>query len=87
MLVNYIQQAMNQAIYDKLDDGTFYGKIPVCPGVIAFAESLQRCQRELQSVLEGWLIVKLRHGDNLPIIGKVNLNKGLRTPKKAVTHA
>jgi hypothetical protein len=25
--------------------------------------------------LEGWIIVKIRHGDKLPIIGRINLNK------------
>jgi predicted RNase H-like HicB family nuclease len=87
MLVKYINKAMSQAVYDKLEDSSFCGKIPDCPGVIAFADSLYHCQEELQSVLEGWIIVKLRHGDKLPVIGKMNLNKGTRSPKKAVTHA
>jgi len=25
-------------------------------------------------VLEGWLIVKIRHGDRLPVIAGINLN-------------
>ena len=67
MLVKYINKAMSQAVYDKLEDGSFCGKIPECPGVLAFADSLYHCQEVLQSVLEGWLIVKLRHGDKLPV--------------------
>jgi hypothetical protein len=30
---------------------------------------------ELQSVLEGWLLVKIRYGDDLPIIEEINLNE------------
>lgn len=30
---------------------------------------------ELQSVLEGWLLVKIRYGDNLPVIEEINLNE------------
>lgn len=75
MLIEYINMAMSKAVYDKLEDGTFSGKIPQCPGVVAFGETLYQCQQELKSSLEGWLIVKIRHGDRLPVIGKINLNK------------
>ncbi|MBC6436014.1 type II toxin-antitoxin system HicB family antitoxin, partial [Nostoc sp. HG1] len=34
---------MAQAIYDKLEDGTFAGRIPVCKGVIAFTSTLREC--------------------------------------------
>jgi predicted RNase H-like HicB family nuclease len=75
MLIEYINKAMSKAVYDKLEGGTFSGKIPQCPGVVAFGETLYQCQHELKSSLEGWLIVKIRHGDRLPVIGKINLNK------------
>ena len=32
MLTHYIQAAMNQASYDILDDGTYYGEIQAFPG-------------------------------------------------------
>ncbi len=75
MLIEYINKAMSKASYEKLEDGTYSGKIPPCPGVISFGDTLYECQEELRSVLEGWLIVKLRHGDKLPIIGGINLNR------------
>ena len=75
MLIEYIDKAMSKAVYDKLEDNTFSGKIPQCQGVVAFAETLYQCQQELKSSLEGWLIVKIRHGDKLPVMGKINLNK------------
>jgi len=75
MITKYINSAMSKAVYDKLEDGSFAGKIPQCPGVIAFADTLYRCEQELRESLEGWLIVKLKHGDNLPVISNVNLNK------------
>ena len=73
MIVKYIDRAMSKAVYDKLDDGSFSGKIPQCPGVIAFGETLYHCEQELRASLEGWLIVKLRHGDKLPVIGNISL--------------
>jgi len=68
MLIEYINKALSKAQYDKLEDGSFSGIIPQCPGVMAFGITLFECQKELESVLEGWLIVKIRHGDTLPVI-------------------
>jgi len=67
MLIEYVNEAMSKAVYEKLEDGTYSGKIPRCLGTIAFGKTLYECQKELRSVLEGWLIVKIRHGDKLPV--------------------
>ncbi len=41
ILSQYMDTAMSQATYDKLEDGTFVGRIPSCKGVIAFASTLR----------------------------------------------
>ncbi|MFH1288326.1 MAG: type II toxin-antitoxin system HicB family antitoxin [bacterium] len=74
-LTNYIDCAMSCAEYDKLEDGTFSGRIPKCKGVIALAESLRECEDELRSTLEDWIIVGLKLGHRLPIINEINLNR------------
>ena len=74
MLTEYIHKAMGVAVYEKLEDGTYCGEISECPGTIAFGQTLQECQAELQSVVEGWILVKIRHGDGLPVIDGINLN-------------
>ena len=75
MLSDYIQAAMRHARYDILpEDGTFYGEIPECPGVWANAVTLEECRRELQEVLEDWLVVGFRRGHTLPVIDGINLN-------------
>jgi len=88
MLIEYINKAMTEASYDKLEDGAFSGKIPRCPGVIAFGDTLYQCQEELKSSLEGWLIVKIRYGDNLPVMGRIDLNKKMpmRSSDEAAAH-
>jgi predicted RNase H-like HicB family nuclease len=68
MLTNYIQKAMSKAVYEKLEDGSYSGEIPDCPGTIAFGNTLFECQRELQFALEDWLLNGLRHGDRIPVI-------------------
>jgi predicted RNase H-like HicB family nuclease len=86
MLIEYVNKAMSKGGYEKLEDGTYSGKIPQCPGVIAFGETLYQCQEELRSVLEGWLIVKIRHGDRLPVMGRINLNNKMPSSKEVVAH-
>ncbi len=85
MLTEYIDIAMGKAVYDKLDDNSFSGKISECSGVVAFGETLFQCQKELRSSFEGWLIVKIRHGDDLPILDRLNLNKKMPPAQNEAT--
>jgi predicted RNase H-like HicB family nuclease len=41
--------------------------------VWANAKTLEVCRQELQEVLEDWLVVKLRDGDPIPRIGRIQL--------------
>jgi predicted RNase H-like HicB family nuclease len=66
---------MAQAVYDKLEDGTFAGRIPPCKGVVAFATTLRECEEELRSTLEDWILVGLKLGHSLPVISGIDLNK------------
>jgi predicted RNase H-like HicB family nuclease len=86
MLTEYIEAAMREAVYDKPEDGTYCGKIRECPGTIAFGETLYECQIQLRSVLEGWLLVKIRHGDHLAIIDGLDLNKGIPALEGTAAH-
>ena len=74
MLTRYIEAAMGKAQYELLEDGTFYGEIPQCPGVYANARTLEVCRRELQEVLEDWIVLGLRMGHEIPPIGQVRLD-------------
>ena len=68
ILTDYVSQALAQAVYDKLEDGSFAGKIPPCAGVLAFGSTLQGCETELRSTLEDWILVGLKLGHSLPVI-------------------
>jgi predicted RNase H-like HicB family nuclease len=75
ILTEYIDQAMAQAEYDKLEDGTFCGRIPICKGVVAFGNTLRQCQDELRATLEDWIFVGLKLSHPLPVIAGIDLNK------------
>ena len=75
ILSDYIDRAMAQAEYDKLEDGSFTGRIASCKGVVAFETTLKSCEDELRSTLEDWLLVGLKLKHSLPIIDGIDLNK------------
>ncbi|MFH1926559.1 MAG: type II toxin-antitoxin system HicB family antitoxin [Chloroflexota bacterium] len=75
ILTQHVEQAMAQATYDKLEDGTFGGRIPPCKGVVAFGPTLRKCGDELRSTLEDWTLVGLELGHPLPVIASIDLNK------------
>jgi predicted RNase H-like HicB family nuclease len=82
MLTQFIEKAMKHAEYRLLEEGSYSGRISECSGVIAFGATLYVCQSQLRETLEGWLIVKIRHGDRLPIIDGLDLNKGIPPVKE-----
>jgi len=75
ILSDYVEQAMAHAIYDKLEDGTFAGRIPLCKGVVAFGTTLRECEEELRSTLEDWILVGLKLKHPLPVLAGIDLNK------------
>ncbi len=74
ILTAFVETAMHEARYKMLEDGSFFGEIPSCPGVWANEKTLEVCRDVLREVLEEWLILKLRDGDFIPTIGEIDLN-------------
>ena len=74
VLSGYLESAMAQASYDKLDDELYFGRIPSCTGVVAFGATLRECEQELQSTLEEWVLLGLKLKHSLPIIDEIDLN-------------
>jgi hypothetical protein len=68
VLSEYLDWALAEAEYDKLEDGSFSGRILSCVGVIAFGAMLKECENELRSTLEDWLLLGLKLGHTLPVI-------------------
>ena len=75
ILTDYVEASLSLAKYEELDDSTFCGRIPDCPGVIAFGPNLKVCRLEVQSVLEDWILVGLKLGHTLPVIAGIDLNQ------------
>ena len=71
----YIEQGMTEAVYDRLEDGTFAGRIPSCPGVVAFGSTLKECEQDLRSTFEEWILLGLKLKHPLPVLAGIDLNE------------
>ena len=67
IFTDYVDHLMAQDVYEKLDDGTYSGRIPQCVGVIAFGTTLRECEDELYSTLEDWILMGIKLGQPLPV--------------------
>ena len=75
ILSGYVEQAMAEAVYERLEDGTIGGRIPPCKGVVAFGATQRECEEELRSTLEDWILLGLKLGHPLPVIAGIDLNR------------
>jgi len=75
ILSDYVAEALAGASFEKLEDGSYAGRIPSCAGVIAFGPSLRDCENELRSTLEDWILLGLQLKHPLPVIQGIDLNK------------
>lgn len=67
MITEYVLAAMRRAHYELIDDpDPYYGEIRECQGVWAVGRTLEECRQALQETLEGWLIVRLQRGLEIP---------------------
>jgi len=65
---------MHRAKYEILsDDGSFYGEIPGFDGVFSNSDALEECRRELEEVLEEWILFRVSRNLPLPVIDGIEL--------------
>ena len=70
MIRDYLDASMATAQYELLhDDGSWYGEIPLLDGVYANALTRNECQRELESVLEEWILFRVSEHLPIPTVG------------------
>jgi predicted RNase H-like HicB family nuclease len=60
MLTDFIGKKLQIAKYKLLKDNTYFGEIPSLKGVWANAKTLEACRKELQEVLEDWLVLSIK---------------------------
>jgi len=66
MIFEYCQKVIEEAEYKKLEDGTWFAEISGFRGVWANGKTVEECRNELITVLEEWIILKLRDREPVP---------------------
>ena len=74
MLIEYIQAAMTHAAFEQMEDGRYFGTIPPCQGVWADGDTVDATRETMREVLEDWILVKARFGDEMPIVDGIDIN-------------
>ena len=76
MIIEYIREALAEARYELInDDEPYYGEIPSLPGVYATGKTLEECRKNLEDVIDGWLIIRLRRGLSIPSINGITIEE------------
>ena len=68
MITHYVDRALARARYQLLPDGTFAATVRGLRGVVATADTLEGCRRDLAEVVEEWLLVRVARGLPVPSI-------------------
>ena len=80
ILAEYIEAAMRDADFVIfVEDGTYYGEIYGFQGVWANADTLEECRQQLREVLEGWILLGIELGHEIPVLPSMNLADKVKT--------
>ena len=83
MLTDFITKKLKSAQYKLLEDSTYFGQIPGLLGVWANAKTLEVCRKELQEVLEDWLVLSIKSDKRIPGFRFPSANSLLKNAKCA----
>ena len=76
MIIEYIEEALRRARYEKIDDDEpYYGEIAELQGVWATGKTLEECRNVLKEVVEGWLLLSVKKGLPIPKLGECEIKE------------
>ena len=73
LFAEYLETAMKDAVFKELCDGTIFAEIPGFQGAWANADTLEDCRREMKEVLEDWILLGIKLGHTIPVVGCIDL--------------
>ena len=79
LLAEYIEIAMENVVITLLCDGTYFAEIPGFQGAWANADSPEECRQEMNEVLEDWILLGIKLGHEIPVVGSIDLKAKEKT--------
>jgi len=81
MLIAYIQEALERARYELIEDEEpYYGEVPELAGVWATGKTLEACRRNLAEAIEDWVLFSIAKGLPIPALGQVAIHLPEKIP-------
>lgn len=75
MFSEYIEAALERAVYKTIEDEEpIFVSVTELPGAWATGKTIKEARKELISVIEGWIALRLRMGRPIPPIGGQVIN-------------
>ena len=68
MIRDYLDHALRRASYSRLEDGSWCAEVRGLRGVIANADTVEACRAVLESVIEGWILVRIARRLRIPAL-------------------
>lgn len=76
MLTEYINEALNRAKYEIIEDEEpYYGEVDGLRGVWATGKTLEGCRNNLREVIEGWILISIKRDLEIPKLGDVEIKE------------
>jgi predicted RNase H-like HicB family nuclease len=70
MFAEYIEAALERAVYKTIEDeDPIFVSVPELQGAWATGKTVEEARKELISVIDGWIALRLRMGRSIPPIG------------------
>jgi predicted RNase H-like HicB family nuclease len=64
----YVRLALSYAVYSQNEDGSWTVEIPALPGCITWGATRAEAALMAEDAIQGWLVIALRFGDEIPWI-------------------
>jgi predicted RNase H-like HicB family nuclease len=76
--LHFLEAAMNNAHYEKMEDGNWFASIPGFSGLWATGPTVEATRKDLYEALDGWIEVMAKTGNRVPAVNGVSLYDDLQ---------
>jgi len=73
MFTEYVEKAMQQAEYEQMEDGNWWGQVTELRFTWAIAPTLEECKQELRDEVEDWLVFAISRHSPIPTLDGVTI--------------
>ena len=73
MIRDYLDRALRRARYTQLEDGSYCAEVRGLRGIIGIGTTIEICRKDLEAVIEEWILVRVARGLAIPALDGVKI--------------